>query len=123
MPLVPLSLLVVDDHPAFRGAARAILETERFTVVAEAGDLPEAVVAARAAHPQVALVDIGLPGGDGFAVAAALVGEDATLRVVLVSSRNRAEVASRVRASAACGFLSKEELTPDSLALVLAGQP
>jgi DNA-binding NarL/FixJ family response regulator len=122
MHVVPLSVLVVDDHVAFRAAARTILETHGFTVVAEAGDLAGAVRAARSTHPEVALVDIGLPDADGFAVTAELMRIDAALQVVLVSSRDRLEVASRVRDSQARGFLPKEELTPAALSMILAGR-
>jgi DNA-binding NarL/FixJ family response regulator len=65
-------VLVVDDHAAFRSMARALLESEGVEVVGESEDGDGAVVASAALRPGVALVDIHLPGDDGFAVAALL---------------------------------------------------
>jgi DNA-binding NarL/FixJ family response regulator len=122
MSPVSLRILVVDDHSAFRDAARAILETHGFTVVAEAADLAGALDATRRQHPSVALVDIGLAGEDGFEVAEALRVTDGALQIVLVSSRDRADIAHRLERSAAAGFLAKEDLTPRALREILAGR-
>src|SRR3954449_695330 len=70
--MAAMTVLVVDDHPGFRACARRLLEREGFDVVAEAGDGLSALEHARAAHPQLALVDVYLPDIDGFELAAQL---------------------------------------------------
>jgi Xaa-Pro aminopeptidase len=64
-----LSVLIVDDHAGFRSFARALLESHRFRVVGEASDARSALDAAARLHPDVVLLDVQLPDGDGFAVA------------------------------------------------------
>ena len=69
------SLLIVDDHADFRAGARALLEVDGFEVLGEAADGESALEAARRLRPEVVLLDIQLPGIDGFAVADRLAAE------------------------------------------------
>ncbi len=59
------TVLIVDDHQACRSSARALLEADGFDVIGEAADGPEAVEAVALLRPEVALLDIQLPGEDG----------------------------------------------------------
>jgi DNA-binding NarL/FixJ family response regulator len=106
-----LRVLIVDDHPAYRDAARQVLAAAGFDVVAEAGDGAEAVRLARALHPDVVLVDVQLPGADGFQVARELAREPDPPVVVLVSSRPRTDYGRLVERSGARGFIDKAELS------------
>ena len=69
------SVLIVDDHAGFRSGARALLEADGFDVLGEAADGESAVEQARRLRPQVVLLDVQLPGIDGFAVAESLAAE------------------------------------------------
>ena len=113
-------MLIVDDHEGFRDAARSMLEAEGFDVVGEAGDGEGALVEVERLRPQVVLVDIQLPGLDGFAVAERLAVSPAAPLVVLISSRDAAAYGARVARAPALGFLSKQELTGVALAGLLA---
>ena len=62
------SILIVDDHPSFRAMARALLQSEGYTIVGEAVDGASALTAVRELHPEVVLLDVQLPDTDGFAV-------------------------------------------------------
>lgn len=64
---VPAKVLLVDDHEVVRRGLRDLLDTEDdIDVVAEAGGADEALVRARTARPDVAMVDMRLPDGDGL---------------------------------------------------------
>ena len=83
------TVLIVDDHAAFRASARALLQAEGFDVVGEAADGAAAVEAVAVLHPEIVLLDIQLPDLDGLAVAERLAaGQDAP--AVLISSRDAA---------------------------------
>src|SRR5438128_1801762 len=75
-------VLIVEDDPAIRMLVRAVLEGEGFAI-AEAIDGTAALPAARAARPDLILLDVGLPGLDGFGVLDLLTA-DADLRGVPV---------------------------------------
>jgi DNA-binding NarL/FixJ family response regulator len=109
------TVLIVDDHDGFRASARLLLESEGWAVVGEAADAASGLRAARALRPALVVVDVGLPDGDGFEVARALAhGPDAP-QVVVVSSREGAELVALALRSGARGFLSKGDLSGAAL--------
>jgi DNA-binding NarL/FixJ family response regulator len=112
-------VLIVDDHASFRALARLLLTADGFDVVGEAGDGAEALDAVRDLRPDVVLLDVQLPGADGFRVARALTDDPSAPAVVLVSSRSRADYGTRVTDSAARGFIAKAELSGDALRRLL----
>jgi len=106
-----MRILLVDDHGPFREAARMLLEAEACEVVAEAETGEDALQAAIASGADLVLVDVHLPGIDGFATARQLAAAPGHPLVVLISSRTLAEVgADRVATCGACGFVHKAEL-------------
>lgn len=115
------TILIVDDHAAFRFEARQLLEAEGFVVVGEAGSGRSAIAAADELRPEVILLDIGLPDIDGFAVAQQLSESDAAARVVLTSSRDAATYDTRIAASPAAGFVRKDDLTASVIRAVIDG--
>jgi two-component system response regulator EvgA len=112
-------VLIVDDHPPFRALARMLLEADGFDVVGEAGDGAEAVRVARALRPDVVLLDVQLPGGDGFGVAGELAAHPPGPAVVLVSSRSHGDYGRRVADSPVRGFITTAELSGQTLRAVL----
>jgi DNA-binding NarL/FixJ family response regulator len=106
---VALTVLVVDDHPAFRASARRLLELDGLSVVGEAPNGATGLRMARDLDPDVVLLDVGLPDLSGFDVAEELAG--ARSRVVLISSRSQKDLGSRVRENGVLGFISKERLS------------
>ena len=116
MSAVRPTVLIVDDHEAFRISARALLEADGFEVVGETGDGEGALRAVADLRPQVVLLDIQLPGRDGFAVAASLAAVADPPAVVLISSRDAAAYGSRIRTTPSRGFISKSELSGSTLA-------
>jgi CheY-like chemotaxis protein len=112
-------VLIVDDHPAFRAAARRLLELEGYDVVGEAEDGLSALAAARTLRPDFILLDVQLPDLDGFEVAEQLSGDENPPAVVLTSSRDRSDYGPCLATSPACGFLPKAELSAAGIADIL----
>lgn len=110
------TVLIVDDHAAFRASASTLLESEGFAVVGEAADGEEALAAVERLRPQIVLLDIQLPVVDGFAVAARLAHTSDPPTVVLISSREASAYGPRLEAAAAEGFITKRELSGAALA-------
>ena len=101
------TVLIVDDHEGFRQSASAMLEAEGFHVIGQAADGPEAVAQAERLRPEVVLLDVQLPGVDGFAVAERLAALSEAPRVVLISSRDASSYGRRVGEASARGFITK----------------
>jgi CheY-like chemotaxis protein len=91
------TLLIVDDHEDFRRSAETLLELEGFDVVGFAEDGPSALAAVAALRPDVVLLDVQLPGMDGFEVVRQLRARREQARVVLISSRDRSAYASELQ--------------------------
>ena len=116
---VPMSVLIVDDHPSFRATARALLEEEGFQVIGEAHDGVQALKAARELRPDLVLLDVQRPDFDGFEVASRLTRNGGGPAVVLTSSRDFADFGKLVADSGAIGFVPKAELSGAALAALL----
>jgi DNA-binding NarL/FixJ family response regulator len=117
----PLRVLIVDDHERFRRVVRGVLASASFIVVGEAGDAVGALQQAAELRPDVVLLDVQLPDGDGFNVARELARLPDPPRVVLVSGRDRTDYGHLVERSGVCGFIGKTELTGALLRRVLTG--
>jgi DNA-binding NarL/FixJ family response regulator len=109
------TILIVDDHAPFRSFARRFLAAEGYEVVGEAGDAEEAVRAVRELSPDVVLLDIQLPGRDGFAVAKELSAGGSGPTVVLISNRTAADYRLRLGDTPAAGFVTKADLSAETL--------
>jgi DNA-binding NarL/FixJ family response regulator len=114
---VARTVLIVDDHADFRGFARRVLEADGYDVVGEAGDGASAIAAAEALAPDVVLLDVQLPDGDGFSVCERIAGGAA---VVMTSSRAAVSLQGRLEASSARGFIAKAELSGAGIAALTA---
>jgi DNA-binding NarL/FixJ family response regulator len=104
-----IKILLVDDHPVVREGLRGMLAGEAdLAVVAEAGGAAEAVAAVRGHEPDVVLMDLRMPGGDGVeATARVLAQRPATRVVVLTTYDTDADILRAVEAGAA-GYLLKD---------------
>ncbi len=100
-------VMVVDDHPMWRDAVARDLAEAGYEVVATAGDGPEALRRARAAAPQVLVLDLNLPGLPGVRVCKELVGADPELRVLVLSASGEHEDVLEAVKSGATGYLLK----------------
>jgi CheY-like chemotaxis protein len=110
------TVLIVDDHPRFRAAARALLEEAGFDVAGEAGDGASALAAAAVLAPEIILLDVHLPDLDGFAVAERLVAGGVYSAIVLTSSRDVSSFRRRLAANPDWSFIAKSDLSGEALA-------
>lgn len=102
-------LLLADDQALVRGALAALLALEPdLEVVAEVGRGDEVVAAARASSPDVALLDVEMPGLDGIAAAARLRAAVPSCRVLVVTTFGRPGYLRRALAAGASGFVVKD---------------
>ena len=122
-----MRVLLADDHAIVRRGLRSLLETEpQMSVVAEAADGHEAIRLAEEHHPDVAILDIGMPPMNGIEVAARLRAIDQPPRVVVLSMHTDESYILRALAAGAQAYLLKdstdEELLP-ALRAVASGKP
>lgn len=105
----PLRLLIADDQALVRGALAALLDLETdLIVVGQVGRGDEVVTAALDCRPDMALLDIEMPGLDGIAACAALTRALPTCRVLMVTTFGRPGYVRRALAAGARGFVVKD---------------
>ena len=119
--MTPFSVFIVDDHAAFRALAREVLARAGFDVVGEAANGEDALAAAARIKPQVVVLDVQLPGINGFEVARRLLATSHAPVVVLVSTAEAADYGRRIAESGAVGFITKSSLSGDTLHAALRG--
>ena len=104
-----ISVLVVDDHVIVRHGLRGMLSAEPdLDVLGEAGSGPEAVAMVGLHAPDVVLMDLRMPGGDGVSATAAITKGHAGTRVVVLTTYDTdADILRAVEAGAA-GYLLKD---------------
>jgi two-component system response regulator DesR len=102
-------VLLAEDQAMVRGAIAALLNLEKdIEIVAEASRGDEVVPAALDALPDVALLDVEMPGGDGLGAAAALREKLPSCRVIILTTFGRAGYLKRAMEGGAAGFLLKD---------------
>ncbi len=119
-------LLLADDQELIRSALAVMLDLEDdFEVVASVGRGDEVVAAAREHRPDVALLDIEMPGIDGLAAAAVLAQEVPACRSLILTTFGRPGYLRRAMESGAFGFVVKDappERLADAIRRVAAGE-
>lgn len=83
----PVRVLLVDDHKMMRDGLRAMLSSHPgILVVGEAGDAPSALESVRSVHPDVVVMDVGLPQTNGIDATAQILEEHPEVRVIALST-------------------------------------
>ncbi len=107
-----IRLLVADDHVLFRRAISQVLErapgARDIELVGEAGTGREAIARALELRPDVALLDLNMPDGDGLEAARAIRTECPDTRVVILSALGSQDLLQKALAAGAVGFLTKD---------------
>ncbi len=116
-----IRVLLVDDEPMFIEAVQALLEADgRLNVVGVAGNGPDAIALALREHPDVALVDLALPGFDGYETTRQLLAQTPAMKVVVLSGLSDGTEADAAHDAGATGFLFKGGLH-DEIAEAIVG--
>jgi two-component system response regulator DevR len=116
----PITVMLVDDHALVRSAVRQALSAPDIEVVGEANTAEEALLLAPRLVPDVLLLDLNLPGANGFGLLRELAPRLPGTRIVMLTiSNDRRDLLEAVRNGAA-GYLTKD-LSPDALQRAVRG--
>jgi DNA-binding NarL/FixJ family response regulator len=115
---VTISVLVADDHAVMRDGLKSVLEAAGMRVVGEAGEGREAVRRVIETRPDVALLDIAMPGLNGIEAAAQLRSKCPGTRIVMLSMHSTSEHVHRALEAGAAGYLLKESAAAEIVAAV-----
>jgi CheY-like chemotaxis protein len=119
--VAPITVLVADDEPMVREALADMLNDHpRVHVVAVAGDVAEAVRRARELRPDVAIVDVRMPGGGGAEAARGIRRHSPATRILAFSALDDGAVGGEMRAAGAEDYIVKGAGARRILARVLA---
>jgi DNA-binding NarL/FixJ family response regulator len=103
-----LTVLLLDDHAVMLESVREILDTDdTLTVVGTASRIQDAILLAQQTHPQVAVIDVNMPDGGGWAAARGLREVCPDIRLVAYSSFDEALVIRTIRAAGISAFVTK----------------
>jgi DNA-binding NarL/FixJ family response regulator len=116
-----IRVLLADDHALVRAGIRSLLERlDGIEVVAEAGDGHETLRLAGVHHPDVVLMDIGMPGLNGLEAAGRLAKEGSSSRVLILSMHTSEEYVLKALRSGAAGYLIKASAASELEAAIRA---
>lgn len=106
--MTPIRIIVIDDHPIVRQGISSLLSNYReFALVGEADNGADGLTLAQSAQPDVILLDIRMPGESGLDVLVAILRQQPTARVLMLTSFDDEEYVMTALRSGACGYVLK----------------
>jgi two-component system response regulator NreC len=115
------TIVLADDHTIVRAALRALLEAEQgFEIVAEAGEVDEAVRKVLAYKPSVIVLDLSMPGGPSLSAIPRIMQASPRTSVVVLTMENEPRFAREAFRAGALGFVLKEAADTELVAAVRA---
>lgn len=116
-----IRVLLADDHPVVRMGLRGMLEADPgIVVVGEAGSGDEAVARARETSPDVILMDLRMPGGDGVGATRRILADHPGGKVIVLTTYETDQDIVRAVEAGAAGYLLKDTSRADLLAAISA---
>jgi two-component system response regulator DevR len=107
--MMPVGVFLLDDHEIVRRGLRDLLESdEELTVVGEAGSVEEALARIAATHPNVAVLDVRLPDGDGIEVCREIKSSHPEIACLMLTSFADDEALFAAIMAGAAGFVLKQ---------------
>lgn len=102
-------IFIVDDHPLFRaGLRQVLLDGDRFDLIGQTGDGEEAMLFIKKNAPDVAILDLKLPGISGLEVARRAQEDHSPTRIIVLTMHNEEELLHRALDHGVMGFILKE---------------
>jgi DNA-binding NarL/FixJ family response regulator len=115
-----INVLIVDDHRLFAQALEATLATdERIEVVGHAEDGAQAGGVAGSLDPDVILMDIQMPGMDGFEATRRIRSHDADACVLMLTGSNSRSDVDRARDAGAAGYVTKDRIAAELIDAII----
>lgn len=103
-------IVIVDDHPLFRKGLEEMIHSDgNFAVCGEAGNASEAMGVIRELHPDMAIVDLSLPGANGIELIKNIRAEFSRLPILVLSMHDESLYALRALRAGAEGYVMKHE--------------
>ncbi|HKG60396.1 MAG TPA: response regulator transcription factor [Pyrinomonadaceae bacterium] len=125
--MTPIRVLIADDHALVRAGIRALVERiDGVVVVGEAGKGSEALELARQLRPNLLLLDITMPDGNGFDVLDQITKKHPEIRVIVLTVHEAGEYAIRALREGAAGYLPKSAASIEleqAIHTVVRGEP
>ncbi len=122
-----IRIVMADDHPIVRQGLRQMIETDKnLSIVAEAGDGQTALDLIETHQPDVAVLDIDMPGMDGFAVVRGLQKKRINVEIVFLTMHSEEEIFQAAMDLGVKGYVLKDSAVTDivsSIKAVAAGRP
>jgi DNA-binding NarL/FixJ family response regulator len=116
-----MQILIVDDHEMIRCGVRQLLSSSpACTICGEASSGEEAIAQARALHPHLILLDISMSDSNGLEVAAKLRREIPTMKIIIMSHYEKAQLLPRALEAGADACVDKDRLSTDLLPTIAA---
>jgi two-component system, NarL family, invasion response regulator UvrY len=116
MSLLRARVLVVDDHAAFRKAARAVILAAGLELAGEAATGEEAVAAAESLRPDLVLMDVNMPGIGGIEATRQIARAHPWQAVALISSHAPETLPTAARSCGAVAWIDKEDFSASAVA-------
>ncbi|HNG31594.1 MAG TPA: response regulator transcription factor, partial [Blastocatellia bacterium] len=114
-----ITILLADDHPVFRrGLGLMLASDKQLQVVAEAANGTEALVRLRELQPDIAILDVNMPGQTGFDVARELQSSAPATRLIFLTMHRDEAIFNSALDLGAHGYLLKESAIEDIIACV-----
>ena len=110
---MPLRILLADDHQIVRQGLRALLESQGFAVVGEAGDGHEAVRLTQTLRPEVSVLDVAMPQLNGLDAARAILRALPTTKTVLLTMHTEDRYVSEALKAGVRGYVLKNQASGD----------
>ncbi|MGD0383139.1 MAG: response regulator transcription factor [Thermoguttaceae bacterium] len=117
---MPIRLLICDDHEVIRTGLACLLAGTDIQIVAEAANGKDAIKAALKEKPDVVLLDIRMPDGDGLSTLEKLRAKIPESRVVMLSTYDNPTYIARAVALGACDYVLKGSAREDIIATIVA---
>jgi DNA-binding NarL/FixJ family response regulator len=120
------SILIIDDHPMFRDGVKTIVRSNpAYDITAEAGTCAEGLALARSLQPDIVIVDISLPDGNGIDLAGEILSYAPNARVLMLSMHSKVEFITMAFQAGVSAYLAKDssrDQLMQALDTVMAGK-